>query len=36
LEDPIFIQIPQGWCIQDGKLTQHENPKLNVVQHDMK
>jgi hypothetical protein len=36
LEDPIFIQIPQDWCIQDGKLTQHENSKFNDIQHDMK
>jgi hypothetical protein len=26
LEDPVFMQIPEGWCIEDGKLIQHENP----------
>ena len=36
LDDPVFMQIPQGWYIQNGILHQHTNPKHNDTTHYIK
>jgi hypothetical protein len=35
LADPVFIQVPQGWFVKNGRLGQHTNPKFNDVTHYM-
>jgi len=36
LEDPVFMRVPQGWFVKNGKLTQHQNPKHNNLLHYLK
>jgi hypothetical protein len=31
LEDPVFMRVPQGWFVKNGKLTQHQNPNGLVI-----
>jgi hypothetical protein len=36
LNEPVFMKIPQGWFVKDGKLEQHENPKYRDNEHCIK
>jgi hypothetical protein len=36
LDDEVFLRIPQGWFVKDGKLRQHENPRFNDTHYYMK
>jgi hypothetical protein len=36
LEDPVFMRVPQGWFVKNGKLTQYQNPKHNNLLHYLK
>jgi hypothetical protein len=35
LDDPVFIRVPQGWFVENGRLRQHANPKHNDNTHYM-
>jgi len=35
LDDPVFMRVPQGWFVDQGKLKQHPNPKHNDTAHYM-
>ena len=36
LDDPVFMQIPQGWYVKEDNLYQHSNPKHNDTTHYMR
>jgi len=33
LDDPVFVNVPQGWYIKDGNLHQQEDPRFNDTSH---
>ena len=36
LTEPVYMKIPQGWHVIDGKLEQHENPEFRDNEHCIK
>ena len=36
LNEPVYMKIPQGWYLLDGKLEQHEDPEYRDTEHCIK